>query len=269
MTADAPVSLSEAASLLGVHYQTAYRWVRQGLLPAAKVGGAYQVRPAAVTALLAERSAPAPPPARRQVQAWAALGTRALDALLAGEEARFRELVGELVLDGVTMQEICDHLFAPILAEIGERWMAGEIGIAEEHRASTICERAIGRWSSTPPGRPRGVAVVCSPPEDEHQLPGHMATAVLRERRWRVHHLGIGVPIDEVASLATREGAHLIVISVAWPPARATADAMAERLATPGRRVLAGRPGLRMADLVALADAAEADGSPGEVLADP
>ena len=37
------MTLHEAAELLGVHYMTAYRYVRLGLLQAAKRGGAWRV----------------------------------------------------------------------------------------------------------------------------------------------------------------------------------------------------------------------------------
>ena len=37
------LTLHEAAALLGVHYMTAYRYVRLGLLPAAKSGGSWRV----------------------------------------------------------------------------------------------------------------------------------------------------------------------------------------------------------------------------------
>jgi MerR family transcriptional regulator, light-induced transcriptional regulator len=36
-----PIELAEAADRLGVHYQTAYRWVREGRLPAVRVRGRY------------------------------------------------------------------------------------------------------------------------------------------------------------------------------------------------------------------------------------
>ena len=38
------MGLRDAAGALGVHYQTAYAWVRQGLLPARKVGRARRAR---------------------------------------------------------------------------------------------------------------------------------------------------------------------------------------------------------------------------------
>ena len=37
------MELQTAADALGVHYQTAYRWVRSGRLPARLIGGKYVV----------------------------------------------------------------------------------------------------------------------------------------------------------------------------------------------------------------------------------
>ena len=45
------MQLRDAAEMLGVHYQTAYAWVRQGVLPARKTGRGYQVSESDVTAL--------------------------------------------------------------------------------------------------------------------------------------------------------------------------------------------------------------------------
>ena len=46
--AEAALTLSEAAVRLGVHYMTAYRYVRLGLLPAQKAGGGWRVQKRAV-----------------------------------------------------------------------------------------------------------------------------------------------------------------------------------------------------------------------------
>ncbi|HLH46186.1 MAG TPA: B12-binding domain-containing protein [Acidimicrobiales bacterium] len=244
------LSLAEAASALGVHYQTAYRWVRAGVLPAVKVTGAYEVEAAAVDRLRRARAAPVPPPLRRRVRSWAPLVERVLAGLADGDEQRVRELLDDLVASGVSLLEVCDRVLAPALAEIGGRWSTGELSVAGEHRASAICERAIGRWTTPPPGRPRGVAVVCSPPAEGHHLPGHMATAVLRSLRWRVHHLGVGVPLPDIRRLADAEDADLVVLSVVWPPAVEEAHEAAERLG-PARRVLVGGPARPLAELVA------------------
>jgi len=51
------VNLKEAARRLGVHYQTAYRWVRSGELVAVRVGARYEVSDAAIERLRAQRRA--------------------------------------------------------------------------------------------------------------------------------------------------------------------------------------------------------------------
>jgi len=56
------MNLKEAARRLGVHYQTAYRWVRSGELVAVRVGARYEVSEAAIERLRSQRRALASPP---------------------------------------------------------------------------------------------------------------------------------------------------------------------------------------------------------------
>lgn len=56
---ETPIGLRDAAERLGVHYMTAYRYVRLGVLPAEKVGGEWQVRPSDLAEVVAhQRSTP-------------------------------------------------------------------------------------------------------------------------------------------------------------------------------------------------------------------
>ena len=61
---DAGINLKQVASALGVHYMTAYRYVRQGRLAARRVGTGWVVDPDNLAPFLARRDAPAPNPAR-------------------------------------------------------------------------------------------------------------------------------------------------------------------------------------------------------------
>ena len=53
----AVVNLKTAARRLGVHYQTAYRWVRSGQLVAVKVGSGYEISEAALDRFETQRAA--------------------------------------------------------------------------------------------------------------------------------------------------------------------------------------------------------------------
>jgi excisionase family DNA binding protein len=249
------MQLRDAAEALGVHYQTAYGWVRRGTLPARKTPRGYEVSETAVRDLMARRAAGAEPPREVQVRDWAAQAGRLHAALVAGDEAQalhdFRRLAA-----GVPVTSLCDWVIAPALRQVGSDWATGELTIAAEHRATAICERLIAAHAHQPPGRPRGVAVTATPPGERHALPAMMAAACLREDRWQVHHLAADLPTAEVVELAGDTRASLVVLSSATTGAARHASRAAReiRARLPGARVLAGRPGdtlSRLRDLAA------------------
>jgi len=248
------MQLRDAAEALGVHYQTAYGWVRQGTLPARKTARGYEVSESAVHDLMARRAAGAEPPRELRVRDWGAQAARMYAALVAGDEAQARYDFGRLAT-GVLLAELCDRVIAPALRRIGADWAAGELSIAVEHRASAICERLIAARVHQPQGRPRGVAVTTTPTGERHALPALMAAACLREDHWHVHHLAADLPVAEVAGFAADTGASLIVLSSASTGGARVASRetreIGERL--PHARILAGRPGDTLSRLRELA----------------
>ena len=156
------MQLRDAAEALGVHYQTAYGWVRQGVLPARKAARGYEVSESDVRDLIARRAAGAGPPRDIQVRDWLAQADRLYGALVAGDEARARHDFARLAA-GVPLSGLCDHVIAPAMRRIGADWATGEVSVAAEHRATAICERLIAAHVHQPPGRPRGVAVTTTP----------------------------------------------------------------------------------------------------------
>jgi MerR family transcriptional regulator, light-induced transcriptional regulator len=246
------MGLQRAADELGVHYQTAYSWVRQGVLPARKSGRSYQVSEADVRELNARRAAGLPPRQEVRVRDWDAQAEMLYSAIASGEEGRARSRLQRLAA-GVPFIDLCQRVITPALSRIGEDWANGAVTVAAEHRASEICERLIGSLSERQPsGRPRGVAVTGTPAGERHGLPALMAAGCLREDRWHVHHLGSDLPPGEVGRLAREVGARLVVLSSATAETARRASAQAAELAreNPGLRVLAGRPGDTLYQLV-------------------
>jgi excisionase family DNA binding protein len=238
------MQLHEAADTLGVHYQTAYGWVRQGVLPARKVGRGYEIQDSDVRSLAAQRIQGREPPRYIAVRDWVTWADRLYQEIVHGDETQARQWLDGLA-GAVTLLDLCDRVLAPALRLIGGNWAAGRLSIAEEHRASAICERLLATRAQQPPGRPHGTAIVATPPGERHGLPALMAAACLREDHWLVHHLSTDLPVGEVSRLAHRVGAALIVFSTATSDAgRRAADAAQEITAAyPERRVLVGRPG--------------------------
>jgi excisionase family DNA binding protein len=248
------MDLREAARALGVHYQTAYAWVRQGALAGRKVGRGYEITEDDVRAFAARRSLGQEPPRPIRVRDWAVQSQRLQEALAGGDETMARHRLGRLA-GGVPLIDLCEHVIAPALRHIGDGWAAGRISIAQEHRASAICERLIAIHARQPGGRPRGVAVVATPPGERHGLPALMAAACLREGQWLVHHLAADLPAQEVAQLAGEVGASLAVLSAATGEGGRRARQAARLIAAtrPGLAVLTGGAGESLYDLLARA----------------
>jgi excisionase family DNA binding protein len=244
------MQLREAADVLGVHYQTAYGWVRQGVLPARKTARGYEVSLTDVSALAERRATGIAPSPQIRVRDWTAQVDRLHAAIVSGDETAARQVFARLAR-GVSIAELCDRIIAPALNRIGASWAAGDTKIAIEHRATAICERLISARTRQPQGRPRGIAVTATPPGERHTLPVLMATACLREDRWLVHHLAADVPVAEVVSLATDTEATLVVLSCATTEAALRArQAVAEiALAAPELHVLTGEPGNTLTQL--------------------
>jgi len=248
------MDLREAAEALGVHYQTAYAWVRDGTLPARKVGRDYEVSDDGVQALAARRRQGHEPPRPIHVRDWAAQAQALYAAITGGEETRARHQI-ERLASGVRIIDLCEQVLAPALRRVGDEWAAGRVSIAQEHRASAICERILASQTRQLAGRPRGTAVVATPPGERHALPALMAAACLREDRWLVHHLASDLPTEEVARLADQVGASLAVLSSATDEGAQRAQEGTRFIAAgrPDLNVLAGRPGDSLRDLLAQA----------------
>ena len=237
------MQLREAADALGVHYQTAYGWVRHGVLPARKTAGGYEVSEGDVRALAERRAAGTAPRPEVRVRDWAAQAERLYAAIVTGNETGARHDLDRLA-DGVPVTDLCELVIAPALRRIGEQWAAGELTIAVEHRASAICERLIAARAHQPQGRPRGVAVTATPPGERHGLPALMAAASLREDHWLVHHLAADLPTEEVTGLALGAAADLVVLSCATTQGARLATRAARDIgrSAPSLRVLIGLP---------------------------
>jgi excisionase family DNA binding protein len=247
---DDSLDLTEAARELGVHYQTIYGWVRNGTINATKIGKTYRVGRAELDQFAFRRNN-GRPPRPIQVRDWNHQIERLATALDTGDERAARHIVDRLAESGISSASLCDELLAPVLRRIGERWAAGIVTVADEHRASAICERLLARFP-TRRTRVRGTVVVTTPAGEHHALPALMATTALRWDGWRVHHLASDVPPSDLAAFLRRERPNLLVLSLTMPDDAAT-SAACQAAADHGIPVLTGHSGQRLSDLLAAA----------------
>lgn len=202
------LTLDEAAERLGVHYMTAYRYVRTGRLPAEKVGAEWRVRPSDLSLVVRDRATPA---RRRRSDYY----RRLEDRLLAGDEAGAWTVTQNALAAGVEPEALYLEVLAPALVDIGSRWADGAITVAQEHRASVVAGRLVGRLGPlfARRGRKRGTLVIGAPADDQHGLPTALLADLLRGRGFTVLDLGANTPAASFVDTAV-EAERLVAVGL-------------------------------------------------------
>lgn len=241
------LTLQDAASVLGVHYMTAYRYVRLGLLPATKVGGTWRVAQADLDAYRSGDSVVAPRErGGRQRAPWA---QRLEQRLLAGDARGSWGVVEAALASGTELDEVYLEILAPALTSIGQRWAQGEIDIALEHVATGIATRIVGRLGPrfSRRGRSRGTVVIGAPTGERHALPIALVSDLVRLNGWEVIDLGADTPASSFAHSALAAD-DLVAVGISVTTVEsldAAAEALAAvRSAVPGVLLVAGGHGI-------------------------
>jgi excisionase family DNA binding protein len=193
------ITLQEAADRLGVHYMTAYRYVRTGRLPATRDGVQWLVDPADLKRLRARRV----PKGSGRVRSEGPVKLAA--RMVAGDEAGAWAVLDAALGSGVTAADVHMDLLVPALDSIGEQWAEGVLTVADEHRASVIAQRLIGRLGPqfARRGRKRGTVVLGMPAGERHSLPGAILADLLRGAGFEVLDTGADTPPESFVETAT------------------------------------------------------------------
>lgn len=239
-----PVSLQEAAGRLGVHYMTAYRYVRTGRLPARREGAFWLVDPLDIERMRGGREHPGTRQSR---------GDRVITLtarMAAGDEAGAWHSIEEALAWGMEPAEVYLDLLVPALRRLGDGWAAGTVTVAQEHRASAVAARIIGRLGPrfARRGRKRGVVIVGAPAGDQHALPSAIVADLLRGEGFEVLDMGANVPpgsFAETAQHATRLAAVVIGVTTPGRESGVRATIRALRAAAVAAPVLVGGAAIR------------------------
>jgi DNA-binding transcriptional MerR regulator len=147
----------------------------------------------------------------------ASLAARVLDLAIAGDGAGATRLV--LLTDdrGMPLVRMFDEVLRPVLVEIGSRWAAGNITVAQEHECSELVRDLIAqltvRHAAPHPGRP--VVVAACVADELHELGLRMVAGALRERQASVHYLGANVSTGFLVDSVRRRQPDIVLLSAA------------------------------------------------------
>jgi MerR family transcriptional regulator, light-induced transcriptional regulator len=221
MTDQGYLTLPEAAEELGVHYMTVYRYVRTGQLPAERVGGSWRVERSELENL---RRPPSVATSRRAKVRPSR--DRLQSRLVAGDEVGAWRLIEAALTSDMTPESVLLDLIGPTLHSIGTEWERGQLSVADEHRASAVATRLIGRLGArfARRGVRRGTVILAAGPGERHGLPVAIAANLLRWRGFTVVELGADTPGDALVDAVGREQS-LVAVGLACTSSAASTSA--------------------------------------------
>ncbi len=261
------LNLKQVAARLGVHYMTAYRYVRTGRLHATKVGTAWVVSTEALAAFLADEAGPEVADSPVPVD-WTA---RLRSGLLDGDEPTAWRVIEQALASGRSPADCYLDLIVGALATIGadlpdpSRHPAGATpdaaaAVAGGYVATAVATRLVARLGARfrRPGRSRGTVVFGAPRGEQHGLPIAIVADLVRLEGFTCLELGVDVPPQAFVGAATN-AERLVAVGIGVSSAehlaavRATVEAV--NLALPAVPVLLGGQGVLNPDIAQLAGA--------------
>lgn len=212
---DGSLTLQEAAELLGVHYMTAYRYVRTGRLDAVKSGNVWHVDRQAVELLAHAEPTPTGRTSTDRSRARRSHSDLLLKRLVADDEAGAWNVVQDAMAWGRSAEEILFDVVSPALERIGDGWRDGSLDVGDEHVASAITMRLLGRVGPqfNRRGPKRGAAILGAPAGDLHGLPTALVADPLRGRGFQVIDLGPNTPAASFGHAAAA-AAGLVAVAI-------------------------------------------------------
>lgn len=183
-------------------------------------------------------------------------------AILDGDRKAALTVAREALASGVPLRDVYLEVVQGALYEIGERWAANQITVADEHLATAVAQSVLAHLYPELPAvaKTRGRIVIAGVEGELHQIGANVVADLLEADGFEVRFLGTNVPPDAVARTVEEWKADALGVSMTMlhhlPRLRTLLDRL-RRHAGPPRPVVLG--GAAVAAAPALAGKVEAD----------
>jgi methanogenic corrinoid protein MtbC1 len=159
-------------------------------------------------------AAAASEPDTRSPRSFAALRADLLGALLAFD-LRQADAVMTEAFALFAVEDVCLQVLEPLMVEVGDRWHAGEISVAEEHHVTSFVRAKLfgllSAYQRTDGAGPL-ILTACAP-EEWHEIGILVVSVFLARRGFTVTCLGPNLPLDGLARLVARHHPAVVVLS--------------------------------------------------------
>ena len=194
---------------------------------------------AAIEALSSEPEFPAGSPLNLTASVF-------LQAILTGQRHAAVQIAREALQNGLSLQELYIDVFQSALYEVGARWEANRLTVAQEHIATAITQFVMAQIYQPPPRleSARGTLVLTGVEGELHNIGAVMVGDLLESSGWRVHFLGTNLPASSILDVVRQSTPTHVGISATMlfnvPAVRHLVAAMRSEFADRVRIVVGG-----------------------------
>ncbi|MBY0271496.1 MAG: cobalamin-dependent protein [Burkholderiales bacterium] len=162
-------------------------------------------------------------------------------ALLAGNQREALAVVNRCIDRGHSLIEVEMHVIQPALYQIGEKWQANQVTVAQEHMATAIVQSVMtmGLLRSPPPALISKRILLACVPGNDHAIGLRMVADAFQLGGWDVQYLGANVPTPALVAQAVEWKPDLVGLSVSFPQQLPEVKTIIEQL---GARFGSARP---------------------------
>ena len=175
-------------------------------------------------------SAPRKAPQQAQFERWRTEALAAAERL----DQQGVEAVLDDALHSLPPVAFFEEIVVPLEVEVGERWHAGKITVAEEHLVTQAARERVLTLLHQAPRRARFHVVCACFPTEDHELGLLGAALRFRHAGWRVTFLGARTPIEHLLRTVRAAEPDLVALS--------TLTETAEGISGTLSKVMAGLP---------------------------
>ena len=126
-----------------------------------------------------------------------------LQAIVTGQRHAAVQIAKEALRDGLSLRELYIDVFQPALYEVGARWEANRLSVAQEHIATAITQYVMAQVYEAPDVRSadKGRIVLTGVEGELHAVGAVMVGDLLESSGWEVRLLGTNLPAASIQSV--------------------------------------------------------------------
>jgi methanogenic corrinoid protein MtbC1 len=146
--------------------------------------------------------------------------SRLTSLLVQGDEAEAWRLLQAALSSAYSPEDLYFDVLGPAMRRIGDDWASGRLDAGDEHRATVVMYRLVGRLGPlfARRGTPRGAIVLGAPAGDPHGLASALVADPLRGRGFSITDLGANTPAASWANtIAATQRVSAVGVVVSTP----------------------------------------------------